>query len=250
VSDIRSERLALPFYFLSDNHLSTRQGPQQKKRIDDMLALLDKIRLSGGTLFILGDFFDFWFDKKNYVPPGLKEIVDALRKIIEEDMEIHYIAGNHDYWIEGYLTREIGLRFYPDAMRFNWEGKDIFCLHGDHIVNDIEQYHLIRRMLRHPLAINLLKCLPAAWIYKLGERVSHYNYQSSDIPDVPDFMITDMNNYLKSRLKEGYDLAISGHVHLPRSESMGQKQIAILGDWIFHRSYGVMDENGFRLMNG
>jgi UDP-2,3-diacylglucosamine pyrophosphatase LpxH len=63
-------------------------------------------------------------------------------------------------------------------------------------------------------------------------------------------MITDMNNYLKSRLKEGYDLAISGHVHLPRSESMGQKQIAILGDWIFHRSYGVMDENGFRLMNG
>lgn len=215
-----------------------------------MLVLLEEIRQSGGTLFILGDFFDFWFDKGNYVPPALNGIVDALQRIIEQGMEIHYIAGNHDYWIEGYLTRKLGLRFYPDALRFNWAGKEVFCLHGDHIVNDIERYHLIRRMLRHPLAIGLLKCLPAGWIYKLGERVSQYNKYTPNPPETPDFMISNMKAYLESMLAKGYDLAVSGHVHLPRLESVGQKQIAILGDWIFHRSYGVMDENGFRLING
>lgn len=248
ISDIRSDNLALPFYFLSDNHLSTRSGEDQDKRIADVLSLLEEIRKSKGTLFILGDFFDFWFDKNNYVPPVLASVVNALRGLVSDGIEVHYIGGNHDYWIEGYLTRETGIRFYPDAVGFTWQGKRIYCQHGDHAVYIGEHYPYVRRVIRDPLSIGLLKILPIRWTYKLGERVSHYNKSIPDIPRVTEQLILQMRDVLNEKLEEGFDLALSGHVHAPYYEKRGDKVLAIIGDWIHHRSYGFMDDEGFKLI--
>lgn len=213
-----------------------------------MLTLLDEIAKSGGTLFILGDFFDFWFDKNNYVPPVLEPVVDALKRLLEGGVEIHYIGGNHDYWIEGFLTRELGIRFYPDALGFEWEGKRFYCQHGDHIVYIGDQYPWIRKVLRDPLSIGLLKLLPIKWTYKLGEHVSHYNRNIPDIPHVSGLLVQKMKDHLEQKLQDGYDIALTGHVHEPYFKSGENGAIAILGDWIHHRSYGYMDENGFKLI--
>ena len=248
VSDLKSERLVLPFYFLSDTHISTKPGGNQETRMKDILALLEQIRESKGTLFILGDFFDFWFDKKNYIPHTLKPVVAALRSLRNANIEIHYLGGNHDYWIEGYLTRELGIHFYPDALQFNWDGNRIYCQHGDHVVYNNPQYPLIRQILRSPLAITLLKCLPIRWTYDLGERVSHYNQNIPEIPRVSELLIGKMHDFLKEKLDEGYDIALSGHVHAPHSETRDGKTLAVLGDWIHNRSYGLIDETGFKLI--
>lgn len=248
MSDIRSEGLKFPFYFLSDNHLSSKKTPAQHARLQDMLTLLEKVRVSGGTLFILGDFFDFWFDKGSYVHPVLRPVIESLRSLIGSGIEIHYLGGNHDYWIEGYLTKELGIRFYPDGVHFSIEGKRIYCQHGDHIVYNHSRYLLIRRILRHPLAIGVLRLLPVSLIYKLGESVSHYNRNISDIPQVSDSLIGKMHAHLREKLDNGYDIAVSGHVHAPHIETKDGKTIAVLGDWIGYRTYGYMDEKGFRLI--
>ena len=248
ISDIRSENIKLPFYFLSDNHISTRKDPEQSKRMSDMLTLLDEILKSKGTLFILGDFFDFWFDKNHYVPSELSPIVEALKKLLDEGIEIHYVGGNHDYWIEGYLTNELGIRFYPDALRFEWEGKRFYCQHGDHIVYVGEQYPWVRKVLRDPLSIGLLKLLPIKWTYKLGEQVSHYNRNVPDIPRVSDLLVLKMKNYLEQKLKDGYDVALTGHVHEPYLHAGDNGTLVILGDWIHNRSYAYMDEHGLKLI--
>ena len=111
ISDLQSERLTLPFYFLSDTHISTKAGREQEERSRDMLALLAEVRERKGTLFILGDFFDFWFDKANYIPRPLQPVVAALRALRDAGIEIHYLGGNHDFWVEGYLTQELGINF-------------------------------------------------------------------------------------------------------------------------------------------
>ncbi len=249
ISDIRSERLALPFYFLSDNHISTKQGSEQDNRLNDMLNLLEQIRESKGTLFILGDFFDFWFDKNDHIPSSLLKIIDAFQAIIDAGIEIHYLGGNHDYWIEGYLTRKLGIRFYPDALHFTWRGKRFYCQHGDNVAYTSEQYPWLRKILRDPLAISLLKVLPINWTYRLGEQVSHYNRGIPEPSRISELLVAKLRDYLKVKLDEGYDIALSGHVHYPLIENSDSKTIAVLGDWISNRSYGYMDEQGFRLID-
>ncbi|RKY55255.1 MAG: hypothetical protein DRP93_03680 [Candidatus Neomarinimicrobiota bacterium] len=248
VSDLQSERLVLPFYFLSDTHISTKSDADQETRMKDMLALLEQIRESKGTLFILGDFFDFWFDKKNYIPHTLKPVIASLHALRKEGIEIHYLGGNHDFWIEGYLTQELGIHFYPDALQFNWNGKRIYCQHGDQVVYNNPQYPLIRRILHAPWAISLLKCLPIHWTYALGEHVSHYNQNIPEISRVSELMIGKMYDFLQEKLNSGFDIALSGHVHVPYIEMRDGKILAILGDWIHHRSYGLIDETGFKLI--
>ena len=248
ISDLKSERLTLPFYFLSDTHISTKEDVEQEIRLKDMLALLEKIRQSKGTLFILGDFFDFWFDKANYIPKTLKPIITSLHTLRKEGIEIHYLGGNHDFWIEGYLTHELGVHFYPDALQFKWEGKRIYCQHGDQVVYNNPQYPFIRRISRAPWAISLLKCLPIRWTYALGERVSHYNQNIPELPRESELLISKMHEFLQAKLDHGFDIALSGHVHDPHIETRDGKTRAVLGDWIHHCTYGLMDETGFKLI--
>jgi len=214
-----------------------------------MLNLLEEIKKNRGTLFILGDFFDFWFDKNDFVPRVLKPVVNALKAIVDEGIEVHYVAGNHDYWIEGYLTRELGLRFYPDALGFEANGWKIYCEHGDNTVYPNEQYPWIRKLIRDPLAISMLKLLPITWTYKLGEAVSHYNREIPDTLSIAGFYVNKMKIFLEQKLSEGYDLAISGHIHSPLFEEINGNIIAVLGDWINHRTYGYMDSEGFKLID-
>ena len=248
ISDLQSERLTLPFYFLSDNHISTKIDTDQSIRIEEMLKLLEEIRESNGTLFILGDFFDFWFDKNKYIPPILKPIINAFKDIRNKGMEIHYIGGNHDYWIEGFLTEELGVKFYPDALQFSWEDKKIFCQHGDNVIYGSPQYPYFRAFIHSPGAVKLLKLLPIRLIYTLGERVSHYNRNIPEISRVSEFLVSKMCNFLIEKLDNGYHLALTGHVHAPLCKEHNKKTYAILGDWIHHRTYGYMDESGFKLI--
>jgi UDP-2,3-diacylglucosamine pyrophosphatase LpxH len=97
-------------------------------------------------------------------------------------------------------------------------------------------------------AISLLKLLPIRFNYYLGEKVSRYNRKHDGILAASEEDILSMKNYLWEKTKQGFDIALAGHVHLPLKESKGNKEIAILGDWIHHRTYGYMDEKGFKLL--
>ena len=239
-----------PFYFLSDIHLSTRRGTEQDARRKDLLELLREIAESKGTLFILGDFFDFWFDCRSYIPKALKPVVKSLAELRKAGIPIHYIGGNHDYWIPGYLTEELGICYYREALSFEYEQIRFYCVHGDQVVYNHFAYPLIRRILHAAPAIALLKCLPAPLIYYLGERVSHYNRVLDRIPEVPEKIIGRMQDFLLDKFREAYDIVLCGHVHKPLCKGYGEKHSAILGDWIRHRSYGVWDKSsGFRLLN-
>lgn len=238
-----------PLYFLSDTHLSSSTGELANKRMQNVLALLDEIRVSKGTLFIVGDFFDFWFDCRNYVPPALRAVVQKLKDLDDNNITVHYIGGNHDHWIPGYLTHEIGLHYYPEALTFRCEGKSFYCVHGDQVVYNNALYPLFRKIMHAPLPIAILKVLPVKWIYKLGEYVSHYNRVLSKIPNVPQQIVKQMQEFLAYKLREGYDMAICGHVHQPVCIKKGAgKKAVILGDWIRHQSYGFWKDGSFRLI--
>ena len=77
---------------------------QEKSRRLLIFDLFDQISNSGGTLIIGGDFFDFWFNYKNVMPSFYTDIIYELNKLNQNDVEIHFLAGNHDYWDFGLLS--------------------------------------------------------------------------------------------------------------------------------------------------
>ena len=54
--------MKLPLYFISDTHIGMQINESEIKRRNRLYKLFDNIKLTGGTLIIGGDFFDFWFE--------------------------------------------------------------------------------------------------------------------------------------------------------------------------------------------
>jgi UDP-2,3-diacylglucosamine hydrolase len=91
--------MKLPIYFFGDNHFSPRKQSSNEKKIKKMEEFISSIEKNGGSIFIIGDFFDYYFeyDKKN--PNYYDNIFSMLEKIKTKGIEIYFLAGNHDYWI-------------------------------------------------------------------------------------------------------------------------------------------------------
>lgn len=236
----KNSSLKSPFYFISDTHISTILSKQEIEKRKDLFSLFEKIIKTKGTLFLLGDFFDFWFDCNNFIHNNLEEIVEYLKKIKKAGIEIHFIGGNHDYWIKGFLTKNIGLNFYPDKIEFIHNDNKFLLMHGDGLLKRDNGYRLLKKMLRSKIVISLFKILPASLIYKIGEKVSsitfRYNNSTVKLEDVD-----EMIGFMKKKNSADYNIVMMGHIHYPKLSKTNDNYSIILGDWITHRSYAVWD---------
>ena len=68
--------MQLPLYFISDCHISMIITKDEINRREKLFSVLKKIKESGGTLIIGGDFFDFWFHFKNHTPACYKDVIN------------------------------------------------------------------------------------------------------------------------------------------------------------------------------
>ncbi|MEA3500954.1 MAG: UDP-2,3-diacylglucosamine diphosphatase [Candidatus Marinimicrobia bacterium] len=238
--NLKNSNLKLPFYFISDTHISTILSKNEIEKRKDLFSLFEKIIETKGTLFLLGDFFDFWFDHGNYIHKNLTEVVEYLKEIKKAGIEIHFIAGNHDYWIEGFLTKNIGLYFYPNKIEFIHNDKKFLLMHGDGLLKRDSGYRLLKKILRSKIIISLFKILPASLIYKIGEKVSNitfrYNNSTVKLEDVD-----EMIKFMNIKNNADHDIVMMGHIHYPKLIKTNDKYSIILGDWIRHRSYVVWD---------
>ena len=83
----------LPVYFISDNHFKMDLSKSEKDRRKKLFHVFDKIKSTGGTMVIGGDFFDFWFDYRYVIPSGYIDLVEELS-------QLHQIVNLKKYFQE------------------------------------------------------------------------------------------------------------------------------------------------------
>ena len=106
-----------PYYIVSDNHFMMQNSTSESDRRDKLFQVFNTIKKGGeGTLIIGGDFFDFWFETNHVIPKGYENLLQALEELNNSGFEIHFIAGNHDYWDFGYLNTVININFHINNM--------------------------------------------------------------------------------------------------------------------------------------
>lgn len=232
-------------YFFSDAHLGEADQASEKIKLRRLSAFFDLVERDGERLYILGDLFDFWFEYKYAIPKDNLRVVFRLAAMVESGIAVHYIAGNHDFWLGDFLSREAGLEIHRDRVEVTEQGKRLFLIHGDGLAPGDRGYRILKRILRHPLNIWLYRKLPVDWGIPLARRVARKsrNYTSGR----PGDFAPDYENYAAGRIAAGFDGVIIGHLHVPVLKELGGGVYLNTGDFIEHFSYGKLEQGRLTL---
>jgi UDP-2,3-diacylglucosamine hydrolase len=235
-------------YFISDAHLGAKT-PDAEEREARVIAFLESITHNARYLFIVGDFFDFWIEYTHAIRPDYFHVLYELRRLKKQGIEIHYLAGNHDFAIGEFLSETIGIFVHPTGCHnIRLQGKQLHVCHGDGLMPSDRGYRVLKKILRNRLCQRIYKMLHPNWGIPLAERFSRTSrdqicFRSRE---------SERNAYrqvAKNMLKAGPDIVIFGHTHYPEIHYWDDKIYCNIGDWIQHFSYAVLENGEIHLKN-
>ncbi|XXF10871.1 UDP-2,3-diacylglucosamine diphosphatase [Pseudomonas sp. D2-3] len=228
---------------ISDLHLE-QERPDISRAF---LHFLDTRARQAEALYILGDFFEVWIgdDAMTSFQHG---IAAALRRLSDSGTRIYLMHGNRDFLLGKAFCREAGCTLLGDPQTVELAGEKVLLMHGDSLCTLDIGYQKMRRLLRNPLSLFILRNLPLNTRHKLARRLrsesrSQTRMKASDIVDVtPDEVQRVMARY-------GVKTLIHGHTHRPAVHELlvdGQSvRRIVLGDWDKQGWALQVDENGF-----
>jgi UDP-2,3-diacylglucosamine hydrolase len=233
-------------YFLSDAHLGSNDPSSENIKTERLFAFLDMVKEDRAELFILGDLFDFWFEYKHAIPKQHLRVVFRLASLAENGIPIHYITGNHDFWLGDFLSNEVGIHIHRDHTEATREGLRLFLIHGDGLSPADWKYRVfVRTLLRNRLAIWLYRLIPPDWGIPLAKAASSRsrNHTSGREQD----FLKDYEDYAQKKLSDGYDAVLIGHVHHPVFKQFENGIYLNTGNFFHNFSYGKLSEGKLTL---
>ena len=222
--------MQLPIYFFGDNHFSPTPSLSNEQKIKKMEEFILEIENSKGSIFIMGDFFDYYFEYSRNNPNYFERIFSLLEKIKTKGIEVYFIAGNHDFWIGKKFQSVITKSFLSDQI-LSEGNKRIYVTHGDGILSWDKGYRLLKFILRSKIFRFLFSLLPKNIALKVANRISYERKDSHKINnDKLEKIHSELIQYSRSKWNKGCDIVIMGHYHHSFNFSENQKQLIILDD--------------------
>ena len=222
--------MQLPIYFFGDNHFSPTPSLSNEQKIKKMEEFILEIENSKGSIFIMGDFFDYYFEYNRNNPNYFERIFSLLEKIKTKGIEVYFIAGNHDFWIGKKFQSVITKSFLSDQI-LSEGNKRIYVTHGDGILSWDKGYRLLKFILRSNIFRFLYSLLPKNIALKVANRISYERKDSHKINnDKLEKIHSELIQYSRSKWNKGCDIVIMGHYHHSFNFTENQKQLIILDD--------------------
>ena len=230
---------------ISDLHL-------EEERPDITRAFLDFLAgraRSAQALYILGDFFEVWIGD-DAMTPFQRSICMALRALSDSGTRIFLMHGNRDFLLGKAFCKTAGATLLKDPSVVQMNGEPVLLMHGDSLCTRDEAYMRLRRYLRNPISLFILRHLPLRTRHKLARKLrsesrAQTRMKANDIVDVtPQEVVQVMQ-------QQGVQTLIHGHTHRPAIHKLqlgaqAAKRI-VLGDWDRQGWALQVDEQGFQL---
>ncbi len=230
---------------ISDLHLE--EGRPDITRA--FLGLLNGRARAAESLYILGDFFEAWIGD-DAMSPFQRSICQALRALSDSGTRVFLMHGNRDFMIGQAFCKAAGCTLLKDPSVVNFNGEPVLLMHGDSLCTRDEAYMRMRRYLRHPLTLWVLRHLPLSIRHKLARKLRNESraqtrMKAKDIVDVTPEEVPRVMN------ESGVKTLIHGHTHRPavHDVQLGETtaQRIVLGDWDREGWLLQIDESGFHL---
>lgn len=232
-----------PIFFLSDAHLGAPIGSADRE--DTLIALLRECRSTAAAIFLLGDLFDFWFEYRMAVPKGTFRIGRELGLAVEAGIPVVYLGGNHDFWVGSYLSHELGVRVFQEPITLRLQGRVIHLAHGDGLGPGDNGYKVLKKFLRHPVAIALYRFIHPDVGIPLAHRVSALSRRHTQAREI--LLPRIVRDVATPRIQGEITAMIMGHVHEPVHYRQEGKDFLIIGDWITNFTHVRMEAGEFAL---
>ncbi|AMR66703.1 UDP-2,3-diacylglucosamine diphosphatase [Aquipseudomonas alcaligenes] len=227
---------------ISDLHLE-EQRPDITRAF---LHFLQTRARQAEALYILGDFFEVWVGDDG-MSPFQHDIARALRELSDTGTRIFLMHGNRDFLIGRAFCREAGCTLLKDPSIVHFNGEPVLLMHGDSLCTLDVGYMKLRRLLRNPLSLFILRNLPLTTRRKLARKLrsesrAQTRMKAREIIDVtPDEVPRIMAEH-------GVRTLIHGHTHRPAEHALevsGQSaRRIVLGDWDSQGWALQIDEQG------
>jgi UDP-2,3-diacylglucosamine hydrolase len=235
----------MAIYFFSDAHLGENDFSGETKKMEKINGFIDLVRSDGKKLYILGDLFEFWFEYAYAIPKGQMKVIFRLAQLVDEGIEIHYLPGNHDFWLGDFLQKEAGLIIHDDYYTTVEQDKKLILTHGDGIAPSDKGYRFLKRILRNKVNIWLYRKVPADWGIPLARWVAarsraHTSKRSDEF-------LKEYDDYAARKIREGFNAVIMGHLHVPVIKELNGGHYINTGDFISNFSYVRMKNGKFSL---
>jgi len=233
--------------FIADAHLREWDRESQER----IIRFLEQEGENLDTLVILGDFFEFWFGFDTFAFEGYRPILDKLEALVNRGIHIRYTEGNHDFGLGGYFRDTLKAHIDVDESLIHLGGKTVYVAHGDLVDRKDRFYRIFRRVLRSAPTYWIMRHVGPKLTKKAASflgRVSRGKRGHRSRERVNDVF----EQFAMERLREGYDVVILAHSHVPQSRSFSingkEAYYFNVGDWIHHFSFlRYQPGQGFRM---
>lgn len=245
-----------PAWFISDLHL-TPGMPRTLAAFERMLAQAGS---QARTLFILGDFFEFWVGDEETATPFAAGVAAALQRLAQAGVTIYLMHGNRDFLIGRRFARAAGATLLPDPSIIVCNGQRVVLSHGDMLCIDDPRYNRFRRWTRKGWVQRLFLMLPLATRLKIARRLradseaGRARHDSRDdgaaLPDYGDADPAEVDALLAA---SNARTLVHGHTHRPARHAHAHGDRWVLTDWDLdgrHPRAAVLqlDAGGFSLL--
>lgn len=233
-------------FFISDAHFGAQSTEKEQEKAYQFYSFLEYFASQDAKLIIVGDLFDFWFEYKYAVPQRHFRIISMLTQLCSHGKEIHYMAGNHDFWLGSFMKKEVGLILHPDDLLINHNNKKIYIKHGDGLLKKDYGYRFLKRVLRNPVNIFLYRLLHPDFGIPLALFFSHWSREASK--DRSNYSDSDYRDFAFDKIAAGNDYVVLGHTHWPGLEKYQNGWYINPGNWMEDFTYAVIDNGVPRVL--
>jgi len=235
-------------YFISDIHIGLQDQKNEQLKLDNLERLFTIIKAEGRSLYMLGDILDYWMEFYHVIPKGFSRFISLLSDLVRHNIEVVYLAGNHDFYLGRYFDDELGVKTIYGMHERLIDGRKFLIAHGDGLGKGDIGYKLFARVVRNRFNLSLLEFHPylAIGLMKYLSRLSRKHKKVDRV-----FETDRLLNFAESLAAERkFDYFVCGHNH-----AQGLKELSVspcryinLGSWIEGKlPYGVFKNGVFQL---
>ena len=236
-------------FFISDLHIGLQDEKSEQVKMDNLERLFAIIKAEGRSLYMLGDIFDYWMEFRHLIPKGFTRFLCLLSDLVRHNIEIVYVAGNHDFNLGRYFDDELGIKTMYGTNEQLLAGRKFIVAHGDGLGPGDLGYKLFVRLVRNRFNLALLSGFHPDLAISLMKKLSLLSRKHKPADRV--FEIDRLLNFAESLAAEKeFDYFVCGHNHVKgiRELTGGTSRYVNLGTWINGSlPYGVFHNGIFQL---
>ena len=157
--------------------MKTEQGERE------LPSFLRNISDDTDLLVLNGDIFDLWFDWNSVIIAGYYDFIHELKAVIRKGIRVVMLAGNHDFWFNGFLER-LGIEIYANYFITMDNEIQIYITHGDKYTSNDFRYFIFRNLLRNRVTKFIFNLVHPELSLNIGKRLSRSSRDRQDSPEI------------------------------------------------------------------